>query len=82
MARSNIWEEECQCGCGGIPKTGLWLAGHNATHRSRLVNRVRYYADWDAADELIRRGWLDHVTTVAEMVEGLARQAELTAPLH
>ena len=72
---------ECECGCRGIPKGGSWMPGHDSIHKSRLLNRVRYYADWDAADELVHRGWLGPQAAVAEKVEGLARKEELTVPL-
>ena len=80
--KRSIWDEPCLCGCNRYPKRGVWWPGHDSTHKSRLMNRVRYYADWDAADELVRHGWLDSMAAVAEMVEGLARKAELTAPLR
>lgn len=76
-------QEGCLCGCGAFPKSrrGRWLQGHDAKHKSQLLHQVRHYADWGAADELIRRKWLHPVAAVAGMVEGLARCKEFTTRL-
>lgn len=46
----------CGCGCGGTPKRGNFLPGHDAKHKSALGKK--YLAgDAAAGEELQKNGW-------------------------
>ena len=49
----------CECGCGGHPKRGRFLAGHDAILHSRLLTEAREEgaAHTAAVKELKSRGW-------------------------
>lgn len=48
---------ECLCGCGGTPRRGQFLPGHDAKLKSALHRRARG-GDIAALEELERRGWM------------------------
>src|SRR5215218_2745767 len=39
--KSKAEPRECQCGCGGMTGGGLFLPGHDAKMRSRLLTAIR-----------------------------------------
>lgn len=51
----------CECGCGGEPKSGRFLPGHDSKLKSRLLQTMRKAEDAKeqkkAEKELIDRGW-------------------------
>ena len=47
----------CKCGCGEITNGGEFAPGHDARHRSTLLNQWRTFADINARDELRDREW-------------------------
>lgn len=71
----------CLCGCGGQPKgrKSRYLQGHYSKHRSQLLQRLRVQADREAADELVRRGWLSRAAGTTEGGEALVRNGESKA---
>ena len=48
----------CLCGCGGLPKRGRFLPGHDAKLKGALLRRARH-GDSSALAELRQLGW-DH----------------------
>lgn len=52
----------CDCGCGRETK-GNFVPGHDAKHKSNLLNRWRNDDDMMALAELRTRGWLSTVKT-------------------
>lgn len=47
---------QCLCGCGGLPKAGRFLPGHDAKLKSALLRWIRD-GDESARDALCRMGW-------------------------
>lgn len=56
MTKGNRSPRECDCGCGGMTKGGLFLPGHDAKLKSRLKRFARR-GDGGAFDQLVERGW-------------------------
>jgi len=57
LAQSRVvTARECLCGCGGVPRGGQFLPGHDAKLKSALRRRARG-GDATALGELERRGW-------------------------
>lgn len=53
--------EKCACGCGGTPKQGKFLPGHDAKVRSKLIEDARG-GDAKAKRELKAHGWATPAT--------------------
>ena len=47
----------CVCGCGEQTKGGQFIPGHDARHKSNLINEVLAGGNDEAEAELERRGW-------------------------
>ena len=51
--------KECECGCGAEVRS-RYLPGHDAKHKSALINRA-LEGDAAATRELRKRGWQTHL---------------------
>lgn len=60
---------KCRCGCGGAPEYGEYLPGHDAKHRSQLIDKaggvdglsklldlVDYYMDGEIGEREFAKG--------------------------
>jgi hypothetical protein len=62
----------CRCGCGGIPEVGIYLPGHDAIHRHRLIDEVGGVDNFEALLKLIndyQKGDIDE----SELAKGVRR---------
>jgi len=66
----------CACGCGSMTSGGTWMPGHDAKHKSVLLEKVKTQADTAAAAELVDRKWLEASDADARI---LAAQTRLNA---
>jgi hypothetical protein len=80
MARKAAVEEEsavetvkdptlCDCGCGGETRGGRYLPGHDAKHRSNLL-QAHDLGDAGATEDLFRHGFYTAETLAARADKG------------
>lgn len=66
--------QACRCGCGDVTRGGVWLPGHDSTHKAALLRRFDGGA-WSAGEELVRRGWYDEGQLHARLTKRLTAAA-------
>lgn len=58
----------CRCGCGEMTKGGEFRIGHDARHKSNLINEALSGTNPDAVEELEQRGWTKFLEKRKEVV--------------
>lgn len=65
---------KCECGCGADTKGGKFNPGHDAKHKSNLIEQAIAGSE-DAKAELRTRGWGKFLTKKVETLKAAEKRA-------